>query len=92
MASLYFNDDKAPRDVARSKLMEFIADNWTKAYTVDFWSDGGGAMIRAILEVDDVDKRLDAEIRSKFEAKWMGWRLVVLKVPVGHIRVFFNNK
>jgi len=91
MASLYFNDDEAPRNEARVKLMEFIADNWTGAYTVDFWSDGGGAMIRAVLEVDDVNKGLDVEIRSKFAAKWMGWRLVVLKVPIGHIRVFFDK-
>ena len=49
-------------------------------------------MIQAVLEFDDTDEIMDTELRSKFPAKWMGWRMVVLKVPRGHIDVFFNNK
>ena len=48
-------------------------------------------MIQAVLEFDDTDENMDTELRSKFPAKWMGWRMVVLKVPRGHINVFYNN-
>ena len=61
MANLFFSGEKASKEEARAGLMELIADNWTDAFTVDFWSDGG-------------------------------WRLVVLKVPRGHIEVFFKDK
>jgi len=91
MASLYFKGEKAPKEEAKKKLMEHVADNWTGAFTVDFWTDGGGAMIRVVLEMQNPDDRLDPEFRSKFEAMWMGWRLVVLKVPIGHIRVFHDS-
>jgi hypothetical protein len=90
MASLYFRGEKAPKEEAKRKLMEHIADNWTGPFTVDFWSDGSGAMIRAVLEVADPNAMLEHEFRSKFDAMWMGWRLIVLKVPIGHIAVFHN--
>jgi hypothetical protein len=49
-------------------------------------------MIRAVLEFDDTDAGMPDELRAKFPAKFMGWRLVVLKVPRGHIEVFFKDK
>jgi hypothetical protein len=90
MANNFFRGEKAPQDEARAALMELIADNWTGAFTVDFWSDDGGAMIRAVLELADPNSMLEQEFRSKFDAMWMGWRLIVLKVPLGHIAVFHN--
>ena len=91
MASLYFNDEKAPKQEAKKALMEHIADNWTGAFTVAFRSDDGGEHIMVIVEVDDPNKLLGQDFRSKFDAIWMGWRLMVLKVPIGHIRVFFDK-
>ena len=88
MASLYFRGKKAPKEEAKRKLMEHIADNWIGGFTVDFWTDGGGPLIRAVLEMENPDERIGDELRSKFDAVWMGWRLVVLKVPIGHIEVF----
>jgi hypothetical protein len=90
MANNFFRGEKASREEARKALMEFIADNWNDAFTVDFHSDGGGWMIRAILEFDDTNETMSVELRSRFEAKFMGWRMVVLKVPRGHIGVFFK--
>jgi hypothetical protein len=49
MANLFFSGEKASKEEARTGLMELIADNWTDAFTVDFWSDGGGR--RATLKV-----------------------------------------
>ena len=92
MANLFFSGEKAPKEEVRRALMEHIADNWTGRFTVDFWSDDGGHMIRAVLELDDTSEIMSDELRNKFPAKFMGWRLVVLKVPMGHIDVFFGDK
>ncbi len=91
MANIFWNDKKAPQDEARKSLMEYVAEIWTDRFTVNFHSDDGGQMIQAVLEFDDTDENMDTELRSKFPAKWMGWRMVVLKVPRGHINVFYNN-
>jgi len=92
MANLFFSGEKASKEEVRRALMEHIADNWADRFTVDFWSDDGGHMVRAVLEFDDPGEIMSDELRNKFPAKFMGWRLVVLKVPVGHVDVFFNNK
>jgi|TARA_R110000824_G_scaffold192069_1_gene374055 hypothetical protein len=92
MANLFFSGEKATKEEARLALMEYIADNWTDRFTADFWSDGGGHMIRAVLEFDDTNEVMSDELRAKFPAKFMGWRMVVLKVPRGHIDVFFDDK
>ena len=92
MANLFWNDKKAPRDEARKALMEYVAEIWLDRFTVNFYSDDGGHMIQAVLEFDDTDEIMDTELRSKFPAKWMGWRMVVLKVPRGHIGVFYSDK
>ena len=91
MANIFFSGKKASKQEAKKSLMEYVADNWTGGFTVDFHSDDGGEMIRAVLEVNDPNDLLGQEFRSKFDAKWMGWRMVVLKVPVGHVRVFFDK-
>tara|TARA_R100001163_G_C4971028_1_gene130922 strand:- start:35 stop:313 length:279 start_codon:yes stop_codon:yes gene_type:complete len=92
MANLFWNDKKASQDDARKGLMEYITDIWFDRFTVNFHSDDGGQMIQAVLEFDDTDEIMDTELRNKFPAKFMGWRMVVLKVPRGHIDVFFNDK
>jgi hypothetical protein len=45
-----------------------------------------------VLEFDDTNDIMPDALRSKFPAKWMGWRMVVLKVPRGHIDVFYKDK
>tara|TARA_R110001583_G_scaffold400_3_gene3660 strand:- start:728 stop:1006 length:279 start_codon:yes stop_codon:yes gene_type:complete len=92
MANLFFSGKKVSKEEARKALMEHIAEIWTDRFTVDFWHDDGGEMIRAVLEFDDTEEIMASELRSKFPAKFFGWRLVVLKVPTGHVEVFFNNK
>tara|TARA_B100000131_G_scaffold186676_1_gene179683 strand:- start:183 stop:458 length:276 start_codon:yes stop_codon:yes gene_type:complete len=91
MANIFWNSkNKASREEAKSSLMRYIAEIWPDTFTVDFWSDDGGHMIRAILEVEDPEEVMTMELRSLFEAKWMGWRMVVLKVPIGHVKVFYS--
>jgi|TARA_R100000988_G_C3854109_1_gene96273 flagellar basal body-associated protein FliL len=92
MANLFWNDKKATQEEARKALMEYVAEIWLDRFTVNFHSDDGGQMIQAVLEFDNTDEIMDTELRSKFPAKFMGWRMVVLKVPRGHIEVFFKDK
>ena len=92
MANLFFSGEKATKEEARAGLMELIADNWSGRFTVNFHSDDGGHMIQAVLECDNTEELMSDELRNKFPAKFMGWRMVVLKVPTGHIDVFYTNK
>tara|TARA_R110000824_G_scaffold194200_4_gene376751 strand:+ start:634 stop:915 length:282 start_codon:yes stop_codon:yes gene_type:complete len=92
MANLFWKDEKASQEDARKALMEYITDIWLDRFTVNFHSDDGGHMIQAVLEFDDTNEIMSTELRSKFPAKWMGWRMVVLKVPRGHIDVFYKDK
>ena len=55
---IFWSGKKAPKSDAKKSLMEYIADNWTGGFTVDFWSDDGGEMIRAVLEVNDPEDLL----------------------------------
>jgi hypothetical protein len=90
MASVFWEGEKAEKDEARKALMEFIADNWTERFTANFRSDDGGVHIQAVFEVDDPDEKLPGDIREKFGAKWMGWRLILLKVPHGYVDAFLS--
>jgi hypothetical protein len=92
MASIFWNDKKASKEEAKKSLMQHIADNWSGAFTVAFHSDDGGEHIMAVVEVEDTNVMMEQSFRNKFPAKWMGWRLMVLKVPIGHVKVFFNKK
>ena len=92
MANLFFSGEKASKEEARKGLMEYIAEIWEDRFTVIFHSDDGGWHIQAVLEVYDPDESLDPELREKFDAKWMGHRMVVLKVPTGHVDLFYKNK
>ena len=91
MANIFWNDKKASKEEAKKTLMEHIADNWTGGFTVAFASDDGGEHIMAVLEMVDPNKLMDQELRSKFDAIWCGWRLLVMKVPIGHVKVFYNK-
>ena len=90
MADKFWTGEKASKDEAKRALMEFIADNWTGRFTVNFHSDDGGNHIQAVFEVDDTDEKLPADLSSKFSAKWMGWRIVLLKVTPGYIEAFLS--
>jgi hypothetical protein len=91
MANSFWEGEKASREDARKSLMNFIADNWEGRFTVNFHSDDGGHLIQAVFEVDDPDEKLPGDVREKFGAKWMGWRLVLLKVTPGYIDVFIKK-
>jgi len=90
MANLFFAGEKATKEEAKKSLMEHIEKNWTGTFYADFHTDGGGVLIRAIIEVEHPGEELDQEFRGKFPAKWLGWRLVLLKVTLGYIDAFIK--
>jgi hypothetical protein len=47
MANLAFSGPKASQKEVKKELMKVLADCWTGAFTVDIFSDGGGAIVRA---------------------------------------------
>lgn len=92
MADIFSGGKKAEKSEARKTLMNHIAENWMGTFGVDFYSDDGGNLIRAILEVEEPGDNLEKYVREKFPAVWQGWRLVILKVPIGHIDVFHSDQ
>ena len=90
MANIAFSGEKASEYDVKRELMNLLADNWTGAFAVDFWSDDGGGIVRAVVECSDPNERLEQSFTDKLPLKFMGWRLVILKVPVGHVKVFFS--
>ena len=91
MANLFFSGEKATKEEAKKTLMNHLADNWTGTFYVDFHTDGGGVLIRAIIEMEDTEDELEKDFRGKFPAKWLGWRLVLLKVTPGYIDAFIKK-
>ena len=91
MANLAFSGPKASQKEVKKELMKVLADCWTGAFTVDIFSDGGGAIVRAIVECADTEAHIDKDVVDKLPPKFMGWRLVILKVPIGHFRVFYSS-
>jgi hypothetical protein len=91
VADTFFSGDKSTKEEARKTLMSHIADNWPGTFYVDFWSDGGGHVIRGIVEVENTEIELEKDFREKFPPKWLGWRLVVLKVTPGYIGAFLRK-
>ena len=77
---------KADKDIAQKELMMHVAGVFDGRFTVRFESDDGGNHIVAVLEVEEPSKKLDPFlIDALHEAKWLGWRYIIKKVPIGYI-------
>ncbi len=90
MANLAFSGEKVSQDEVKKAWMAILAEDWPEAFTVDFQSDGGGSVVRPIGECHNTDDHLDKSLTDELPLKVMGWRLVILKVPIGHVRVFYS--
>jgi hypothetical protein len=78
--------EKADREDAQKNLMRHVAGVFDGRFTVRFESDDGGNHIVVVLEVEDPSKSLEPFLReSLLDAKWMGWRYMIKKVPFGYI-------
>jgi hypothetical protein len=86
MSSRHFGGEKAPKKEARKALMAHAAGIFDGRYTVKFDNDDGGSVINLYIEVEEPSQPLPTFLSSAlFESKWMGWRYVITKCPIGYI-------
>jgi len=91
MASRHFSGEKSSKEEAEKQLMLHAASIYDGRYTVKFESDDGGTVLNLYLEVKNPSDHLDEFLNDAFRmSKWMGWRFVVTKCPIGYIDAILN--
>ena len=93
MRDIYSSKDRAEKELAIQCMEESIA-NWIERYKfhVRTTSDDGGALLEVLIEVVDPSEPLYAQEKNlpQFQNIWMGWRLIITKIPIGYIKVFYE--
>lgn len=90
MSSLFFAGDKATSEEVRKTLSSHVVDHFDGAFSVQFETDDGGSHVCLYIEVDQPSKPLTPQMRSDLHrSKWLGWRYMLIKVPVGYVKAFF---
>jgi hypothetical protein len=85
--------EKAPiQDVIEALKKEFKI--W---YPLDFQpkqsTDDGGTHVEVFIEREVPNERLDGWLLEVIPSgKYMGWRLIITKVPLGYIDLFIRNE
>lgn len=96
MANLFFAGEQAPKQEAINALVLKISEYYSGRYEVLPASDDGGSHLEVQVEVSSPSTRLSEQAPefpfSEIIPKWMGWRVVVLKVPLGYIDCITNRK
>ena len=92
MASLRFSQqEKADKKLAIQCMEDSLA-NWLERYKfhVKTAMDDGGSVLEVQIEVQNPSESLyDQEPNvPKFDEVWMGWRLIITKIPIGYIKNF----
>lgn len=87
--------EKAPKQTAINELTVMISNYFGGRYEVIATADDGGTMLEVQVEVEDTSESLLSQ-HSDFPffdvwPKWMGWRVVVAKVPIGYIDAITNG-
>jgi len=74
--------------------MEDSLANWLERYKfhVKTAMDDGGSVLEVQIEVQNPSESLyDQEPNvPKFDEVWMGWRLIITKIPIGYIKNFYT--
>ena len=96
MANLFFSGDKAPKQDAINALTLKISEYYDGRYEVRPASDDGGNHLEIQVEVPEPSKNFDDQVPNfpplfDIIPKWMGWRTVILKVPLGYIDAITNR-
>ena len=81
--------DKTPKQQAINELVLMISNYCDGRYEIFFTHDDGGALLEVQVEVPDVNGILLEQVPDfpffEIWPKWMGWRVVVAKVPPDYI-------
>ena len=87
--------EKAPKQTAINELTVMISNYFGGRYEVVAAADDGGTMLEVQVEVSKVgDSVLSQHPDFPFFdvwPKWMGWRVVIAKVPPGYIDAITNG-
>jgi hypothetical protein len=85
----FFSGKKAPKQPAINELLLLISNHYDGRYEVIACNDDGGALLEVQIEVPVVSDTLEAQAPDfpffDIWPKWMGWRVVITKVPPGYI-------
>jgi hypothetical protein len=88
MAS-FFKGEKEPKQSAINELLLMISNYYDGRYEVIACSDDGGSMLEVQVEVPEVSNTIETQAPDfpffDIWPKWMGWRVVICKVPPGYI-------
>ena len=86
MANIFFEGEKAPKDEARKELIKHVRKVCDLEHMVCFESDDGGSHIVIYVECEIPSDPLPPFLRESLHfSKWMGWRQMVVKCPIGSI-------
>lgn len=87
--------DKAPKQEAINSLVLHISNYYGGRYEVIAAADDGGTILEVQVEVPVVSDALLEQCPDFpfFDVwpKWMGWRIIVCKVPPGYIDAITNS-
>jgi hypothetical protein len=87
--SKFVQGEKAPKQTAINELLIMISNYYDGRYEVIACSDDGGNMLEVQVEVPKPSASLDEQAPDfpffDIWPKWMGWRVVIAKVPPGYI-------
>jgi len=86
MAHIYWTGDKAPEEEVKKALMEEMVDCTDNAFTVKKESDDTSTHMSVYVEKKDTSKNTDFVWNKQLPPKFMGWRLLIIFVPVGYIK------
>ena len=95
MANIFFNEEKQPKQKAINEMLVHIGNYFDGRFEVISAGDDGGSLLEVQVEVDDVSQTIESQHATFpfFDVwpKWMGWRVVVCKVPPGYIDAITNG-
>ena len=87
--------EKAPKQEAINELTLMISNYYGGRYEVIAAADDGGTLLEVQIEVPQVSLDLESQAPEfpffDIWPKWMGWRVVVCKVPPGYIDAITNR-
>ena len=88
--------EKAPKQEAINELVLRISNYYGGRYEVIHTHDDGGSLLEVQVEVPVVNDNLLEQVPDfpffDMWPKWMGWRVVICKVPPGYIDAITHRK